>query len=104
MSNQATVSRPRLTQSQRQKIKRLRKEGLTNQAIADVVGCGVATVYRVLHNKNRVKAKPVAKQVASQVTEKVVKPAPNGGTKTYVKTVKTEFSFFWGLVKVTQTR
>lgn len=104
MSNQATVSRPRLTQAQRQKIKRLRKEGLTNQAIADVVGCGVATVYRVVHNKNRVKAKPVAKQIAKPVAEKVIKPVPSSEPRACVKTVKTEFSFFWGLVKVTQTR
>ena len=96
MSNQATVSRPRLTQAQRQKIKRLRKEGLTNQAIADVVGCGVATVYRVVHNRNRVKAKPLAKQVA--------KAAPKQKTKDCVNQPKTEFSLFWGLVKVTQTR
>ena len=99
MSNK-TISRPRLTQGQRQKIKRLRKEGLTHKAIASVVGCGVATVYRVVHNTTRAQtkstAKPIAKTIAKKATSKQSQPC--------ARRIKTEFSLFWGLIKVVQTQ
>jgi lambda repressor-like predicted transcriptional regulator len=71
------------------RIMQLRKEGLTQAAIADNVGCSTSTVQRVLG------VRPIAKKQSRPTPKKVVKatkPAANTG-------FVTEYSILWGAFK-----
>jgi hypothetical protein len=71
------------------RIMQLRKEGLTQAAIADNVGCSTSTVQRVLG------VRPIAKKQARPTPKKAVKatkPAANTG-------FVTEYSILWGAFK-----
>jgi IS30 family transposase len=50
------AERPWLTVEQRQKVRRLRREGLRLWQIAETVGCGRATVCRVLRGPGRIES------------------------------------------------
>lgn len=45
---------PKADTAKHARIKELNNKGLTKEEIAKAVGCGVATVYRVIKPKNRV--------------------------------------------------
>lgn len=55
-----TTRRPWLTVEQRQRVRQLRSEGLRLWQIADAVGCGHATVSRVLRRPGRIESGPTA--------------------------------------------
>ena len=98
MSNERKTERRRLTEKQKNQIRKLHKQGMTYIAIADVVGCGEATVGRTVRGVTRTKSKPVAKQVATKQV-KATKPKAQVTTKN-----KTEFSLFWGAIKFSRAQ
>lgn len=98
MSNETKTERRRLTAKQKNQIRKLHKQGMTYVAIADVVGCGEATVGRTVRGETRTNSKPVAKKVATKQV-KARQPKPQAATKP-----KTEFSLFWGAIKFSRAR
>ena len=78
------------------RIVQLRNEGLSQQAVADNVGCSTSTVQRVLGSRPR---KPqVAKASPKPVAKKLNK------TKASPKTgFVTEYSILWGAFKFVKT-
>lgn len=98
MNNERKTERRRLTAKQKNQIRKLHKQGMTYIAIADVVGCGEATVGRTVRGETRTNSKPVAKQVATKRV-KASKPKAQVTTKN-----KTEFSLFWGAIKFSRAQ
>ena len=72
------------------RIVRLRNEGLTQEAIADNVGCSTSTVQRVLGSR------PRKQQVSKPVAKKITKASPKTG-------FVTEYSILWGAFKFVKT-
>ena len=78
------------------RIVQLRNEGLSQQAIADNVGCSTSTVQRVLGSR------PRRQQVTKPVTKRVMKKVSK--TKASPKTgFVTEYSILWGAFKFVKT-
>jgi len=88
-----TMKKTKMSAKTRNKrIVQLRNEGLTQQAIADNIGCSTSTVQRVLGSRPR---KP---QVTKPVTKRVMKKVSK--TKASPKTgFVTEYSILWGAFK-----
>ena len=80
------------TKTRNKRIVRLRNEGLTQEAIADNVGCSTSTVQRVLGSRPR---KP---QVTKPVAKKIVKAKASPKTG-----FVTEYSILWGAFKFVKT-
>ena len=92
-----TMKKTKMSAKTRNKrIVQLRKEGLTQEAIADNVGCSTSTVQRVLGSRPRQQqvAKPAAKPVAKKMTK--AKASPKTG-------FVTEYSILWGAFKFVKT-
>lgn len=88
-----TMKKTKMSAKTRNKrIVQLRNEGLTQQAIADNVGCSTSTVQRVLGSRPR---KP---QVAKPMAKKVVKAKASPKTG-----FVTEYSILWGAFKFVKT-
>lgn len=88
-----TMKKTKMSAKTRNKrIVQLRNEGLTQQAIADNIGCSTSTVQRVLGSRPR---KP---QVTKPVAKKMVKAKASPKTG-----FVTEYSILWGAFKFVKT-
>lgn len=98
MSNNAR----KLTQAQKNKVIKLKKQGVTHREIERITGVSLSSVSRIINNTKRsVKAStkevnpPVAKQVKPAVAKKV-KPENSG--------IKSKFSLFWGALEIVKEK
>ena len=92
-----TMKKTKMSAKTRNKrIVQLRNEGLTQQAIADNIGCSTSTVQRVLGSRPRKPqvTKPAPKPVAKKMVK--AKASPKTG-------FVTEYSILWGAFKFVKT-
>jgi DNA-binding CsgD family transcriptional regulator len=82
------------------RIVQLRNEGLSQQAIADNVGCSTSTVQRVLGSRPRQQqvTKPAPRTATKPVAKKMVKAKASPKTG-----FVTEYSILWGAFKFVKT-
>jgi len=84
----------KLTQAQKNKVIKLKKQGVTHREIQRITGVSLSSVSRIINNTKR-STKTSAKEVKPAVA-KQVKPKDSG--------IKSKFSLFWGALEIVKEK
>ena len=84
----------KLTQAQKNKVIKLKKQGVTHREIERITGVSLSSVSRIINNTKR-STKTSAKKVKPAIA-KQVKPKSSG--------IKSKFSLFWGALEIVKEK
>jgi uncharacterized protein YerC len=84
----------KLTQAQKNKVIKLKKQGVTHREIERITGVSLSSVSRIINNTKR----------STKTSTKEVKPAIAKQVKPKSSGIKSKFSLFWGALEIVKEK